>query len=171
MHRIIRTWAAALLVPAIALIAPAQQATWRVDLQSGRTIPGCRLYGVNDSMLFLMDGGNTAAVRIDAVIGLNRQHSGFWDGAFTGILVGTAVGAMAGAASGNDNSEHREQIIKTPPRYLTYGVLGAVLGFAIGGLAGSGPQDGEPRYDLADSTRAAKAGILRRMILEQPVGR
>lgn len=91
---------------------------------------------------------------------IRHRESHFWRGAGYGTLAGIAVGAIVGAATYQKPAGPWAINVGRGGTALGGGILGAVTGFTIGGIAGA-VSGGDEKYDLSQDTTKKKIETLR----------
>ncbi len=143
-----------------ATVSPAQTNDWTIITSARDTLRSCVIGRFEGDMVNLICGSSVIRIPVDSLSMVTRhKESHFWSGAGYGTLIGTAGGALIGLASYQKPTGAFALDFGPGFAALAGGILGAVTGFTIGGIAGAVSR-GDQRYDLSQATTVEKIQIL-----------
>ena len=127
-----------------------QDNSWIITIATGDTLSGCSLISLEGDSLQIAWSGFPVSLPVESLRKLQYHRSSeFWRGAFYGSAAGAIVGTLVSAAgTGSESSA------------TMGGALGAVSGFAAGGLAAE-YLSRDDRYDLLKYDVPEKKNIIR----------
>jgi hypothetical protein len=149
-------------------ISQDQDRLWTVITASEDTLLLCALDHIDNGRIQLACGNAASHVSVDSVRKIIRHvQSQFWKSAGYGALGGAAAGAIIGLASYQRPRSGGFISLDYGPGFSAAGgaILGAVAGFAVGGIVGAA-SGGDEVHDLTSETFAEKLRILKHLAAE-----
>jgi hypothetical protein len=136
----------------------AQKNTWQLISLSHDTLIASRLDSLSETTLFATCSGRVISLPIDSIAVLvGFKEGGFWQAAGLGSLVGAATGAIIGAVT---YQNQKPSIGGRGADEFGYGLLGAVSGFAVGGIIGASSGHYETYAIWSEKTLKMKQKVL-----------
>jgi hypothetical protein len=144
----------------------AQDSPWQVILNSSDTLTASRLDSLHENILSATCDDRALSIPVDSIAALVQYTKGhFWNGAGIGTLVGAGAGAVIGLVT-YQKPEPKGFItidLGSGPAALGGALIGAVGGFAVGGIIGA-LSSGHEMYDLKGKKLRVKLYIIGQLI-------
>jgi hypothetical protein len=142
-------------------VSSAQTNEWTIITSARDTLRPCIIGKLEGDVVNLICGSSAIQISADSLSMLTRhEESHFWSGAGYGTLIGAAMGTFVGAATYQKSTGTFALDLGPGVAALGGGILGAVMGFTIGGIVGI-VSGGDKEYDLSQEPTVEKIKILR----------